>query len=256
MFVREADHVRALRLLETAAATDSRAGLVANVMPALQTLFHADEVSHADVLPRTGQVAASTGYPTPVTALPDAHVALVSRAFEHPWVAHVARRGTTRSVRLSDLCSRAELRRSAFYQDFYRPRGVDYADYQAVSVSGGRAVGFSLGRTDRDFTGDEHDLFEHLRRPLSRVWHLVSRVEALDTAAAVTNLRPAGVTLTPAERRVSDLVLRGWRTAVVAQTLGVSPKAVEQHLTRIYRKAEVGSRAEYIARARASTATN
>lgn len=248
MYVREADHLRGLHLLDRAAASGTRAELVANVLPVLRTMFHADETSHSEVVTRTGDIASCVGYPTPSTALPDALRAYESRPLEHPWVAHVTRRHPARTIRLTDLCSTADLRRSAFYQDFYRPRGIEYADYQTVSTSGGRAVGFGVCRKDRDFSADEHDLFEHLRRPLSRIWQLVARIEALDTACATTPLHVTGEPLTPAEHRVSELVLRGWRTLTIAQSLGVSTKAVEQHLTRIYRKAEVSSRAEYIMR--------
>jgi DNA-binding CsgD family transcriptional regulator len=248
MHVREADHLRGLFLLDRAAASSSRAELVANVTPILRTMFHADQASQSEVVTRTGRVVSSVGYPTPGTAQPDAVRAYESRPLEHPWVAHVTRRHPASTVRLTDLCSRADLRRSAFYSDFFRPRGIEYADYQTVSTSGGRTVGFSVGRKDCDFTADEHDLFEHLRRPLGRIWQLVARIEALETAHAQTPLHVTGEPLTPAERRVSDLVLRGWRTLTIAEALGVSTKAVEQHLTRIYRKAGVGSRAEYIMR--------
>jgi DNA-binding CsgD family transcriptional regulator len=248
MYVREADHLRGLFLLDRAAASSSRAELVANVLPVLQTMFHADETSHSEVLTDTGRVVSSVGYPTPSTALPGAIRAYESRPLEHPWVAHVTRRRPACTVRLTDLCSSADLRRSAFYQDFYRPRRIEYADYQTVSTSGGRAVGFGVCRKDRDFTADEHDLFEHLRQPLSRIWQLVARVEAIDAAEAPTPHHITREPLTPAEHRVSELVLRGWRTLTIAEALGVSTKAVEQHLTRIYRKADVSSRAEYIMR--------
>ena len=248
MHVRESDHLRGLFLLDRAAASSTRAEFVANVLPVLQTMFHADEVSHSEVLTTTGRVVSSVGYPTPSTALPDAIRAYESRPLEHPWVAHVTRRRPPCTVRLSDLCSSADLRRSAFYQDFYRPRRIEYADYQTVSTSGGRTVGFGVCRKDRDFTADEHDLFEHLRRPLSRIWQLVARVEAIDSARTLTPSSAMHEPLTPAEQRVSELVLRGWRTHTIAQSLGVSTKAVEQHLTRIYRKVDVSSRAEYIMR--------
>ena len=45
MYVREADHLRGLYLLDRAAASSSRAELVANVLPVLRTMVHADEVS-------------------------------------------------------------------------------------------------------------------------------------------------------------------------------------------------------------------
>jgi DNA-binding NarL/FixJ family response regulator len=73
----------------------------------------------------------------------------------------------------------------------------------------------------------------------------VTRLEEAAASAPPTPRQLANV-LTPGEQRVAELVLRGWRTKPIAQALGVSPKAIEQHLTRIYRKADVGSRAEFI----------
>jgi DNA-binding CsgD family transcriptional regulator len=58
---------------------------------------------------------------------------------------------------------------------------------------------------------------------------------------------PAGPALTPAEERVVGLLRAGWRNRRIAEALGVSQKAVEQHLTRAYRKLGVSSRTELLA---------
>jgi DNA-binding CsgD family transcriptional regulator len=50
--------------------------------------------------------------------------------------------------------------------------------------------------------------------------------------------------LTPVEARVTDLVARGLRNREVAATLFMSVATVEAHLTRIYRKLGIRSRAE------------
>ena len=59
-------------------------------------------------------------------------------------------------------------------------------------------------------------------------------------------LRPAatGDELTPAEARVADLVARGLSNKEVAAALVVSPKTVEAHLGRTYRKLGIRRRAE------------
>ncbi|MFE1837724.1 helix-turn-helix transcriptional regulator [Streptomyces sviceus] len=57
----------------------------------------------------------------------------------------------------------------------------------------------------------------------------------------------SGPDLTPLTRReleVARLVGTGRRTREVAETLRVSPRTIEVHLSRIYRKLEIGSRAE------------
>jgi DNA-binding CsgD family transcriptional regulator len=53
--------------------------------------------------------------------------------------------------------------------------------------------------------------------------------------------------LSPAERRVVELVVRGRTNAEVADRLRVAPKTVEWTLTRVYRKLGVRSRTELAA---------
>jgi DNA-binding CsgD family transcriptional regulator len=50
--------------------------------------------------------------------------------------------------------------------------------------------------------------------------------------------------LTPGERVVADLVARGASNKQAARLLFVSPRTVEHHLTRIFRKLNVASRAQ------------
>jgi DNA-binding NarL/FixJ family response regulator len=51
-------------------------------------------------------------------------------------------------------------------------------------------------------------------------------------------------TLTSAERRIAELVAAGNTNHDVASTLFISTKTVEVHLSRIYRKLGIRSRAE------------
>jgi DNA-binding CsgD family transcriptional regulator len=56
---------------------------------------------------------------------------------------------------------------------------------------------------------------------------------------------PDGVEgLTASERRVAELAAAGASNADIAQTLWLTVKTVEMHLTRTYRKLDVGGRAE------------
>jgi DNA-binding CsgD family transcriptional regulator len=50
--------------------------------------------------------------------------------------------------------------------------------------------------------------------------------------------------LTPSERRIAELAAAGHSNREIAQTLYVTPKTVEVHLTSIYRKLGISRRAE------------
>ena len=50
--------------------------------------------------------------------------------------------------------------------------------------------------------------------------------------------------LTPSEQRVAELAARGLTNREAAAKLFISPKTVEANLTKVYRKLEIGSRAE------------
>src|SRR5918995_791957 len=87
--------------------------------------------------------------------------------------------------------------------------------------------------------------------------------QALDEAGADDELLaaagddlalPSAGALTPTERRVADLVAEGIQTKQVAAALFVSAKTVEGHLTNIYAKLGINSRAELArAQSRASS---
>jgi DNA-binding CsgD family transcriptional regulator len=94
------------------------------------------------------------------------------------------------------------------------------------------------------------------REPLRRAFELASRCGAQPLAAtARTELYAAGGrprrealtgpdSLTPSERRVADLAAAGHSNRDIAQTLYVTPKTVEVHLTSAYRKLGISARTE------------
>nr|WP_240978091.1 helix-turn-helix transcriptional regulator [Knoellia sp. DB2414S] len=53
--------------------------------------------------------------------------------------------------------------------------------------------------------------------------------------------------LTKAERAVAELVAEGLTSRRIAEELFVSPRTVDAHLSHIYRKLDIGSRAKLAA---------
>ena len=72
-----------------------------------------------------------------------------------------------------------------------------------------------------------------------------TRAEIYATGARPRSTALHGVrSLTASERRVADLAGDGLSNRDIAQTLYVTPKTVEVHLSNVYRKLEIGSRRE------------
>jgi DNA-binding NarL/FixJ family response regulator len=67
---------------------------------------------------------------------------------------------------------------------------------------------------------------------------------ALEETARIGGRGPATDELTPSERRVAKLVAEGRSNKEVASTLVVTVKTVESHLSRVYAKLGLHSRAE------------
>jgi DNA-binding NarL/FixJ family response regulator len=72
-------------------------------------------------------------------------------------------------------------------------------------------------------------------------------VHSVSPARAVANSSPLGG-LTRRERDVAYLAAKGARNCDIAQTLFISPKTVEQHVSHIYLKLGVRNRAELSSR--------
>jgi DNA-binding CsgD family transcriptional regulator len=107
------------------------------------------------------------------------------------------------------------------------------------------ALGSALRRTGRR---------SEAREPLGRGFELANRCGAMPLAeAAKTELHAAGgrprrdaqsgpEALTPSERRIAELAADGHTNRDIAQTLYVTPRTVEGHLTNIYRKLGISTR--------------
>lgn len=74
----------------------------------------------------------------------------------------------------------------------------------------------------------------------ARVWAQRARAELSRISAG----RAQDVELTSSEQRVADLAASGMTNRDIAAALFISPKTVEHHIGRIYRKLGIRSRAE------------
>jgi DNA-binding NarL/FixJ family response regulator len=70
--------------------------------------------------------------------------------------------------------------------------------------------------------------------------------EELDATGAAPRVKDfQGLdSLTPSEKRVAGLAVEGMTNREIAQSLFVTPKTVEVHLSNVYRKLDISSRRE------------
>ncbi|MDA1036647.1 MAG: helix-turn-helix transcriptional regulator, partial [Chloroflexi bacterium] len=76
--------------------------------------------------------------------------------------------------------------------------------------------------------------------------HRVATPESVPAGAEPEVPTDAAELLTPRERQVLSLIVRGYSNAGIAEALVVEPKTVKNHINRIYSKLEISSRYEAI----------
>jgi DNA-binding CsgD family transcriptional regulator len=108
-------------------------------------------------------------------------------------------------------------------------------------------LGAALRRSNR-----RSDAREHLRRAveLATICGATTLAARAETELLATGARPrrialSGVeSLTPSERRVAVMAAEGPTNREIAQALFITPKTVEVHLSRVYRKLGISSRSQ------------
>jgi DNA-binding CsgD family transcriptional regulator len=91
-----------------------------------------------------------------------------------------------------ELCPRAVLERSEFYNDYMRHIG-DYGVGIVVSREGTRVHNLSAQRLKRQFGDPEREIARFLLPHLSRAWTLHQRLDLLSAGESVLNTLPLGV---------------------------------------------------------------
>jgi RNA polymerase sigma factor (sigma-70 family) len=99
----------------------------------------------------------------------------------------------------------------------------------------------------------QHGAFDFLQKPfrdqdlLDRIQRAIAKdAELRKSLGEHSRIRERLETLTPREREVLDLMVKGKQNKAVAQDLGVSPRTVEIHRARVMEKMAVQSVAELV----------
>jgi DNA-binding CsgD family transcriptional regulator len=119
---------------------------------------------------------------------------------EHPVCRHWRKQGRFSALRMSDVVTQRELRASRFYQECFRPWGVEYELKVRLASPSWHAKTFLFHRKPgRDFTKRDRLVLELLTPHLSRLWHAARTRRvlslALDVLESASDAEPRGILL-------------------------------------------------------------
>jgi DNA-binding CsgD family transcriptional regulator len=139
-----------------------------------------------------------------------------------------------RVLNLSSMLTRRQLRRLGFYQEVWRPLGIDDCLRVWLPASNGFAEVIFLERSKRDYSDRDRTILALLRP------HLI-RVRAKAAARRRARCAPG---LTVREGEILALVAEGKTNLQIARLLYVSPHTVRKHVENIFDKLDVRTRTE------------
>lgn len=148
------------------------------------------------------------------------------------------------------------LKTSAYYRNYYARTGVVDEAIFLAKLAGGNVLNLSIKRLPHQgaFREDEYQLLYSLADPLSELFRVHSEFDNF----AVTNLLQPGIEhqinlafqtfgsslLSPREREVLELMLRGHGTDTSAARLSITRETVRRHRKNLYRKLDVSSQTD------------
>jgi DNA-binding CsgD family transcriptional regulator len=176
---------------------------------------------------------------------------------ENPLIRHYAETRDARTLRISDVCSRAAFQKTGFYREFFALLGLEHQMAFTLPTDYGRILGVAISRGEPDFSDRERDLIESARAFLIQAYRnslLLSAArddpDALDGARGLSPARLLELGLSLRQAQVLRLVAAGASDAAVAEQLGLSPRTVQKHLQLAYRTLGARNRTDAVRIAR------
>jgi DNA-binding CsgD family transcriptional regulator/GAF domain-containing protein len=162
-------HRRLEALLDCVATIEHSepAKVPAACMTAVAGLVECDSVTYNEVDP-AGRSISWLVEPADAVDLPDGAAIFAAHMHEHPLIAHHARTPTAGALRISDLITLREFRRTALYQEFFGPLSITRQIVLTLPTSDGLVIGLALDRARRDFSEEDRTVLDLLRPHLTR----------------------------------------------------------------------------------------
>jgi DNA-binding CsgD family transcriptional regulator len=150
-------------------------GFQSHILSALPGLVPADVISYNEVNP---QARRNEYVSAPVVAA-QYEPAFLRHMGDHPLITHYKETRDGRALRVSDLLPRRRYQRLALYNEFYRPRRMEYQVALTLPAPSPLVVGIALSRSRKDFSDRETRLLDLLRPHLVQAYRnaeLMTRV--------------------------------------------------------------------------------
>ena len=174
---------------------------------------------------------------------------------EDPFFQTSIKRPKNKLYRLSQLTA-GRLETSDYYRNYYAHTGIVDEAIFLSKLAGGNVLNLSIKRLPHQgaFTEDDYQLLYSLADPISELFHVHSECDNF----AITNLLQPGIEhqinlafrtfgsslLSPREREVLELMLRGHGTDTSATRLSITRETVRRHRKNLYRKLDVSSQTD------------
>jgi DNA-binding CsgD family transcriptional regulator len=249
MRVSERDLGPILRFLDETLSEPSIEPFPPSTLRALASLIPADQV---DYFERRGTGGRAVAFTMAYAETEQSWVDSVVRSFGHQnplgpfkWTP------ADGPIRLSAVISKEKLQQLDYFREFLVPEHIRDRLRVWLDRSADSATCVTFTRSTADFSARDAAVLSILQP------HLVTYRERGLTAAESTML-PDANPLTLREAQVLTLAASGRPNREIAEALFITPATVAKHLERAYRKLDVHSRPELMARLRspASTASN
>jgi len=176
-------------------------------------------------------------------------------ALQNPLAERFLRTHDGRPLRFSDITSADEYHATDLYRELYGPLKIEFQIAFALPSDAEHVLAIALSRCEHDYTDVERDLLAMARPYLIQAYR--NSLEFTDQLSRTRPGTPLGpelqalqeLGLTRAQANVLRLVATGRSSDDVATDLGVSPRTVQKHLERVYRKLGVSGRSAAAQRA-------
>jgi DNA-binding CsgD family transcriptional regulator len=154
---------------------------------------------------------------------------------ENPIYHHIQSGGKGPVVDLDNLMPKRDFRRTDFYQDIFRPYGLNHQVSVLLSREGW--INTLTLNHERPISGKMKTLLTLATRHIQLAHRHACQAEQLDTGSGI-----AAVKFTPREQEIFHWMSQGKRNSEIAIILSCAVRTVEKHVENILRKTSAENR--------------